>query len=276
MGKRLKSTNSLTLHQQLLHFIDMHRSRQLRTVPYLYSCTAAGIAPDILQAISQHDRSFPLNLSDPDHIKFLMDISLQLTGQDHPEKLAQALHLECSQMERIQYERPNDVSWQVYNILIEWLAANAGSCSEMILGALKDALSKIEVTDIKISELHVGDSLDHSISLISTNLDTIPITNVEVPGDNFLLTLSEKLQCCWRKIGSLMGLPKSVLDVRAEENDQLHEQAYQMLLTWQKETEFKAATHGVVFKAVQRLHEHHPGTVNDAWVYCVHYLEQNS
>lgn len=252
----------------------MRRSHQLCTAPYLYSHTAAGTAPDILEAISQHDRSFPLNLNDPNHIKFLIDISLQLTGQKHPEKLGQVLHLEHSQTERIQYERPNDVSWQVYYVLIEWLAKNAKCYSETTLGALKDALSKIEVTDIKISDL--GDTSDRGISLISTNLDTIPIVDPPAPENTFLLKLSEKLQCCWRKIGSLMGIPKSSLDARAEENDQLHEQAYQMLLTWQKETMYEATTHGVVFKAVQRLHEHHPSVVNDAWLYCVHYSEQNS
>ena len=255
----------------LQYFADVCRSHQLCTVPYIYS---GSYNTDILQAISQNDRSFPLNLSDPDHIKFLIDISLQLTGQDHPEKLGQVLHLERYQIEQIQYERPSDISWQVYSVLREWLAANAGRFGTTTLGALKDALSNIEVTDIKISEL--GDTPDQGISLISTNLDKIPIADLQVPEEMFLLNLSEKLQCCWRTVGSLMGTPKGVLDVKAEENDQLHEQAYQMLLTWQKETKRRDATHGVLFKAVQRLHEHHPGIVNDAWLYCVHYLEQSS
>jgi hypothetical protein len=242
-------------------------------VPYLYSCNTA----DILQAISQHDRSFPLNLSDPDHIKFLIDISLQLTGQDHPEKLGQALHLEVYQIEQIQCESPSDVSWQVYSILQEWLAGHFGATSTT-LGALKDALSKIGVTDISIKFPELGDEASNQdVSLISTSLDAIPIAKLdEVSEENFLVNLSEKLQYCWRKVGSLMGISKNSLDKRAAENDQLHEQAYQMLLNWQKENWHKDTTHGVLFKAVQRLLKHHPGIVIDAWAYCVHHLEKNS
>ena len=204
-----------------------------------------------------------------------MDISLQLSGQDCPEKLAQALHLECYQLERIQYESPTDVSWQVYSILREWLAIN-GYSGAITLGALKDALSKVEVTDIHISEPGDTSSQAQGVSLIPTNLDMIPVADPQVPEENFLLLLSEKIQCCWRKVGSLMGIPKGLLDVRVLENDQLHEQAYQMLLTWQKENRYKDATHGVLFKAVQRLHKHQPDIVNDAWLYCIHYVEQSS
>jgi hypothetical protein len=237
-------------------------------VPYLYSCNT-----DILQAISQHDRS--LNLRDPDHIKFLIDISLQLTGQDHPEILGQALHLERYQIEQIQFESPNDVSWQVYSILQEWLAGHVGATT---LGALKDALSKIGVTDINIKFPELGDEASNQdVSLISTSLDAIPIAKLdEVSEEKFLVNLSEKLQYCWRKVGSLMGIPKNSLDVRAAESDQLNEQAYQMLWKWQKENWRKDTTHGVLFKAVQRLLKHHPGIVIDAWTYCVHHLEKNS
>ena len=94
--------------------------------------------------------------------------------------------------------------------------------------------------------------------------------------EDFFVNLSEKLQCCWRKVGSLMGIPKRFLDVQAEENDSLHEQAYQMLWNWQRENRRRDTTHGVVFKAVQRLFKHHPGIVNDAWLYCVHHLEKYS
>ena len=233
---------------------------------------AAGTAPNLLQAISQHDRSFPLSLSDPNHIKFLMDISLQLSGQDCLEKLAQALHLEHYQLERIQRESPTDISWQVYIVLREWLATN-GYSGATTLGALEDALSMVEVTDINISEL--GDVSEQGISLISTSLDTIPVADPQVSEEKFLVFIGEKLQCCWRKVGSLMGIPKSLLDVRAQENDQLYEQAYQMLLTWQKENRHKDATHGILFKAVQRLHKHHSDIVNDAWLYCIHYVEKN-
>ena len=264
-------TNFIHAH---LNFTDECKDRQLCTVPYLYSCMAAGTAPNLLQAISQHDRSFPLSLRDPNHIKFLMDISLQLSGQDCPEKLAQALHLKHYQLERIQYESPTDISWQVYSILREWLATN-GYSGATTLGALKGALWKVEVTDIHISEPGDASSQAQGVSLISTSLDIIPIADPQVLEENFLLLLSEKIQCCWRKVGSLMGMPKSLLDIRAQENDQLHEQAYQMLLTWQKENWHNDATHGILFKAVQRLHKHHSDIVNDAWFYCIHYVEKN-
>lgn len=251
-------------------FADVCRSRQLFTVPYLYSSSKTCNA-DILQAISQHDRSFSLDLSDPYHIKFLIDISLQLTGRDHPEKLGLALHLEHYQIEQVQNESPDDISWQVYSILQEWLAGDFGATT---LGALKDALSKIGVTDINVSEPG-GDASNQDVSLISTSLDSIPITELQVIED-FFVNLSEKLQYCWRKVGSLMGIPKRFLDVQAKENDTLHEQAYQMLWNWQRKNWSRDTTHGVVFKAVQRLFKHHPGIVNDAWAYCVHHLEKYS
>ena len=253
-------------------YADVNSGLQLYTVPYLYACMTTADSSNILQAISQYDKSFPLNLNDPDHIKFLMDISLQLTDPNHPQKLGQALHLEHYKIERIQSESPNDISWQVYSILREWLAVNYGCHSETTtLGALKEALSKIEIEDIRIS-----DPLDHNTSLMSTSLDTIPVTDLHKSA--FLFNLSEKLQCCWRLVGSLMGISKSKLDAHTIQckNNKLHEQAYQMLLTWQKETVYECTTHGVVFKAVQRLHEHYSDIVHDAWLYCIHYLEQNN
>lgn len=252
-------------------FADVCRSRQLFTVPYLYSSSSTSNA-DILQAVSQCDRSFSLNLSDPNHIKFLIDISLQLTSHGHPEKLGQALHLERYQIEQVQCESQDDISWQVYSILREWLARDFGGTT---LGALKDALSKIGVTDINISESG-DDASNQDVSLISTSLDLVPIAELQVTEEDFLVNLSEKLQYCWRKVGSLMGIPKRFLDVRAKENDKLHEQAYQMLWNWQRENWRRDTTHGVVFKAVQRLLKHHPDTVIDAWAYCVHHLEKNS
>ena len=179
--------------------------------------------------------------------------------------LGQALHLEQYKIGRIQYESPNDISWQIYSILREWLAANAGSCSETTtLGALKDALSKIEIEDIRIS-----DPLDQCTSLIPTSLDAVPTTDIH-KSEVFFLVLSEKLQCCWKLVGSLMGISKSTLDAHTI-HDNLHEQAYQMLLTWQKEMVYECTTYGVLFKAVQRLHNHNSDIVHDAWLYCIHY-----
>ena len=160
----------------------------------------------------------------------------------------------------------------MYSVLREWLAANAGRYSETTLGTLKDALSKVGIEDIKISEL--SDMSDRGISLLSTSLDTVSI--MDSPNDvcrEFVLNLSEKLQCCWRQVGSLMGVSKSTLDIEASQNvDQLHEQAYQMLLTWQNKSKHEAVTYGVLFKAVQRVHDHRPDIVNDARLYCEHYL----
>lgn len=208
-----------------------------------------------------------------------MDISLQLTVVQscHTHLLAQAFHLELYQLEEILQNSLDDTPWQMYGVLRAWLATCV-RCSRdgATLGALKDALSNIKVDDIKLSDFS-DQSNRQGISLAPSELDTIPVQegwSGDSASDGFLLKLSEKLQCCWRKVGSLMGIPKSTLDVVAQENNQLHEQAYQMLLRWQREGG-RTATYGVVFAAIQRLHQHNPDIVNDAWVYCVHYLELN-
>ena len=179
--------------------------------------------------------------------------------------LASALHLAHYQIEQIQQSSPNDIPWQVYGVLRTWLA----ECStKTTLGALKDALAKIGVEDIKLYDIGAS---NQTISLIPSTLDLVPIP---YGGESFLLDMSEKLQCCWRHVGSLMGIPKSTLDKHALQNQQLNEQSYQMLLTWQRENGHEA-TYGAVFRAAQRMHEHNPDVVNDAWCYCVHYLEQS-
>ena len=183
--------------------------------------------------------------------------------------LACALHLAHYQIEQIQQSSPNDIPWQVYGVLRTWLA----ECStKTTLGAFKDVLAKIEVEDIKL--YNVG-TPDQTISLVPSNLDLVPVPYSGSGGETFLLNMSEKLQCCWRHVGSLMGIPKSTLEKYALQNQRLNEQSYQMLLTWQRENG-REATYGTVFRAAQRMHQHNPDVVNDAWCYCVHYLEQNS
>lgn len=239
--------------------------RMIYTVTYLYSPTS-----NILSALSHPNRSLHLDLHNGDHTKFLIDISLQLTGEDHPQSLAQALCLEHHQLEEIQCSS-NDISWQVYSLLRAWLAR---SVSGNTLGALLDALSKIEVEGVRLSEAGAAADLQ-SLSLVPSCLDQEPIPGslfASRDGGAFLLSLSEKIQCCWRKIGSLMGMPRSTLDIHACQYHHLHEQSYQLLLSWCKERGLEA-THGVVFRAIQRLHELSPDVVNDAWCYCVYYLE---
>ena len=151
-----------------------------------------------------------------------------------------------------------------------WLAISYSS-SETTLGTLLNALVKIEVESIELSQIVPGDS--RKISLVPSEVDNEQIPDPRSEGKDeyqFLLNLGVKLQCCWRKVGSLMGIPKHVLDVLAIEHRQLSEQSYQMLQTWQKGSRGCDCTYGLVFKAVQRMHEHNPDIVNDAWVYCVH------
>lgn len=239
--------------------------RTIYTVSYLYSPTN-----DILSALQQCNHNLSLKLDDPDHIRFLIDVSLQLTREDYPQLLAQALHLEQHQLEEIQHSSRNDIPWQVYCLLRTRLAKCS---SETTLGTLLDVLLKIEVDCVKIST-----SDPQNISLVPSHLDEKPIVATDqdgLPGREgcFLLNLSEKLQCCWRKVGSLMGIPKHYLDIQEHQNHQLYEQSYQMLHGWCRRKGAEAK-HGVVFRALQRLHELNPDVVNDAWCYCVHYLQE--
>ena len=251
-------------HQHL--FSDIGRT--LHTASYLYSPGS-----EILMAVAQSIRGLRLNLQDPEHIKFLMDISLQLTTYSHsPLLLAQAFKLEDYQLEEILYRSPNDTSWQVYRVLRTWLTKRYGLCT---LGDFQDALS---IKEVKLtSNLTDAKSDSPSISLVPSEFDTLPVQGGLLQGstnDCFLVELSKKLQCCWKKVGSLMGMAKNTLDAVELENAQLHEQAYQMLLRLQKERGH-AATYGVLFAAIQRLTELHPDIVNDAWCYCVHYLNRS-
>ena len=189
--------------------------------------------------------------------------------------LAQALHLEQRQLEVVQHGCWNNISWQVYCVLRTRLAKCS---SELTLGMLLDVLSKIEVNDVKLSE--IGTSDPQNVSLVPSHMDQKPILAATDRDDllagregGFLVNLSEKLQCCWRKVGSLMGIPKHCLDIQERQNHRLDEQSYQMLYAWCK-MNGDEATYGVVFRAIQRLHELHPDVVNDAWCYCVHYLQQ--
>ena len=97
----------------------------------LYSPTS-----DILLEISHPNRDLHFDLHDANHIKFLIDISFQLTNQDYPQLLACASQLAYYQTEQIQQSSPNNTPWQVYGVLRTWLA---GCSTKTILGALKDA-----------------------------------------------------------------------------------------------------------------------------------------
>ena len=188
-------------------FPDSERTQSLYTASYLYTPGS-----DILTAVTHSKQNLCLNIQDSEHIKFLMDISLQLTTtSDYPRLLAQAFNLEHYQLEEILHKSPNDAPWQVYGILRTGLAKHKGLCNEVTLGDLQDALS---VKAVKLaSESCLTKSDSPGVSLVPSELDTTPVQGGLLggcTGDCFLVDLSEKLQCCWKKVGSLMGMGKAL------------------------------------------------------------------
>lgn len=183
--------------------------------------------------------------------------------------MAHTLNLKSQQSDEIQQKSPNDTAWQVYCVLRMWLASCLSTDStKATLGLLLDALLKVDVDGVMLSERD-----PQNISLVPSKLDEVPIPGVwsEEGKCLFLYNLGVAIQLCWKKVGSLMGVPKSVLDIKEQEERQLSEQSYQMLLSWQKE-KGREATYAVVFKATQRMCKHNPDLSMHAWCYCMRYL----
>ena len=225
---------------------DSDIRRTIHTVSYLYSPSS-----DIPSAVSQMDTALHFNLQTSDHIKFLMDISLQLTDHDIVSSLGQSLRLKDYQIRQIEHDFPNDVTWQVYEALCAWVA---GSPLQATLCSLRGVLLNCGVYGMEM------------IDAQATILNHQTLYSTPTPGtddSDFLNSIGTAIQLCWKPIGSLMGVERETLDVHAHQERQLYEQSYQMLRRWQRQNGVEA-TYGILFKAIQRMHEHRPHVANHA------------
>ena len=169
-----------------------------------------------------------------------------------------------------------------YSLLAKWACSKGRDAR---LSVLKDALSTIGYRDILLRDYHDTTATNKGGAdlLISPHFDSIPLptfspslsssSDIEL---NFLRVLTEKLQCCWRSIGHLMGIPDLDLDTVAMEHpppEPLHEQSYHMIYKWQRKNANKA-TYGILFKAIKCLFDRSLDSINDAYCYAMESVEQ--
>ena len=173
--------------------------------------------------------------------------------------------------------RIGNTSLVVYQLLAKWACSKGRDAR---LSVLKDALSTIGYRDILLCDYHDTTAINEGEAdlLISPHFDSIPLPNFSPSLSssseierNFLRVLSEKLQCCWRSIGHLMGIPNLDLDTVAMEHpppEPLYEQSYHMIYKWQRKNG-RGATYGILFKAIKCLFDRSLDSINDAYCYVV-------
>ncbi len=222
----------------------------LFTTPYLY-----GADSDIIRVLTQ-GQDLILDAQTTEHLKFLADISLQLSNT---QQLCKALNI-----------RPNEKE-DTFTILGNWVASQGRAASLM---RLKEQLRTIDIVDIAVCEK------EDSSDLLSPHLEDCLILDVFKEGlsieccSNAKLELPEKLQCCWKNIGRLLGISPNELDKIAKENESdLFEQSYQLIYCWQRR-EGSGATLGALFKAIHRVFCYHDQSllVLDAHCFCNYYV----
>ena len=229
---------------------------------YLY-----GAEGDLLQALTSPTDDVILNTNTSDHIKFLAEISFQFSN---PTLLCHALQLPQLVLDHITLEcqHVGDLCFSSYKLLIEWVSRNGGNAK---LSSLKSALRTSGIKDIVMQ--HIPEDSD---VLIRSIFDKHPFPNIcssefvstvneEV---TFALKLGGMLICCWRRLGSLMGIPLirlNEIDVAAS-SDVSYTPGYSMLLEWQRRNG-RDAVLGTVFKALKRVFDHSASHVNHAYWY---------
>ena len=251
----------------------VYPERVLYTSSYLY-----GENSDIRKALNSLNSDIHLDTLKPDHIKFLADISFQIT--DTP-RLSQALGLQDYQLQRIRIESDNaHTNLVTYRLLATWVCHKG---QDARLSAFKMVLSTIGYRDILLRDHHDATATNEGGAdlLINLRFDSIPLPNLSSSLSstttrferNFLCRLPEKLQCCWRSVGHLMGIPDLDLDTVAMEHHSLYEQSYHMIYEWQKKNR-SDIMYGTLFKAITCLFDHCPDRINAAHCYVVERIEQ--
>ncbi len=152
--------------------------------------------------------------------------------------------------------------------------ASQGRAASLI--RLKEQLSAIDIVDIAVCE-----NKDSNV-LLSPHLEDCFILDVFIKGDTAssytaLLNLSTKLQNCWRIVGRLLGILPKELDKIDLPEEKLYNiidpPSYQLIFNWQRR-EGRGATFGALFKAIHRVFHHQPLLINDAHLFCVHYVHK--
>ncbi len=218
--------------------------RVLQTARYLY-----GDDSNIIEALTSADDNLVLSILEPDHCKFLADISLQIFDK---QQLCHVL------------ERHGDNHLDTYLILSNWVASSTNMAT---VARLKERLKAMKYINIQVCE----NETEHK--LLSPHLEKEYIlthwnntSNYKLRGD-----LPQKLQCCWRNIGRLLGILENDFASRNQNSDDLD--SYQMLYEWQRR-EGRGATFGALFKAIHRVYVHDPTHIFDAYLFSQQYVDE--
>ena len=203
------TTNLITL------LLLLPGERVLFTSPYLY-----GVDSDIIRVLTHQSPDIILDTRTSEHLKFLADISLQLSDT---QRLCVAL------------DRPDDVGYDTFTILGNWVASQGGAAS---LTRLKEKLSTIDIVNIAVCENK--DSSD----LLSPHLEDCLILDIFTkdllaPSYKAMLDLSIKLQNCWKNVGRLLGILPRVLDELEKSSNIIDPLSYQLIYNWQRGEELR-------------------------------------
>ena len=215
------------------------------------------------------------NTDTSNHIKFLAEISFQLSN---PTILLHALQLPQLVLDRIKHEcqQIGDLSLSscIYKLLVKWVIRNGRDAR---LSNLKSALYRMGF------KILCGSTSEDPDVLVRPCFDEHPFPTIcssvivsSVGGEvKFVFDLSRMLRCCWRSVGSLMGIPLvrlTEIDIKAVSSDISPE--YTMLSEWQKRNG-RDATLGTMFKAIKCVFDYSPYYINHAYWYATQFAQRN-
>ena len=194
-----------------------------------------------METLGNTEYELVLNTQDPNHIKLLADISLQLS----PEQL-QALSESGVQ----------GVAKDCFEIVSNWV------CRKQGYARLKDFLQELGYSSIVLKE-------ETPSPLLNNHLDKQPISC------GLFTSLALKVRACWKEVGCLMGIPLlDLITIERENSSDLYVRSYQLLCQWQRRYD-NEATYGTLFKAIHRVFDYNPYLVNDAHNYCVCHINNH-
>ena len=229
-------------------------TRKLETWSQLY-CEGS----EIRQALSGNGVStdfFHLDPEEPDHIKFLADVSFQLTD-DELSRLPSLLDIPLPRVDQINTAAPNDLVEQAYQMLLFYVSSQCPDCNGFISILKRVGIAQVEL----VSE-------GRKLFEIDSGVDVRVITDAM-----FVRTVGQKIAATWRYVARFLGLSDATLDniQHAADPPTLCEQAFQMIYCWQREKGNKA-TYGALLRALHRVWEHKPSKIFGAFTYTLHHV----
>lgn len=229
-------------------------TRKLQTWSHLYPEES-----EIRQALSSDGlpaSNLRLDPEKADHIKFLSDISFQLTYEDL-NRLPSLLDVPVSKMDQINAAATNNLVEQAYQMLLFYVASQYPDCSGFISILKRVGISEVEL----VSKGKIQFDIDSGV-------DMLVITDAA-----FVRSVAQKIATTWKYVARFLGLSDVTLDniQHGADPPTLCEQAFQMVYSWQREKGNKA-TYGALLRALHRVWEHEPSKICGAFTYSMQHV----